>query len=344
MKPTLKMLPPTLLMSLIRSRAGLALLLWSLTSLAGRGLPAQPAGNTSTQAGIALQQLEQEIKVKDSLYRIQKLDELRQLENKYKTEVQSNQIATLKEQEKITAMRSQTLVGLIVAGALALALAVVVWRLLVIRASRKRQEVEQRLNRARMNPHFFFNVLTSLQSLSLDEKRNAEVPAYLAKYARIMRQSLESTYSDLIPVEEEMEFLRQYLDLQKLRFPGKFNYAISLGTAVDPWEMYLPSMLLHPFIETILEQGFQDVKWRGEVGIHVDIRGGQYEITVTDAVAEGNEGLTPAFAGQSTQIVRERLALMNQKYKSRSDFEITPSPEGRGYKITINLPVFDGNQ
>lgn len=287
----------------------------------------------------ALEALKQYQIFKDSADVKLKSGAVAELEKKYKSERQAAEIALLDQKQISDRLWLNVLIvmgaGLLLA-VIAVAILYLIW---ANRTAIAQAEVEQRLNRSRMNPHFFFNVLSSLQAMSLQDDRRPEVGQYLGKYARIMRQSLESTYADLVPLEEEFQFLKQYLDLQKLRFPGKFDYTLSVEPGLDPSRFLLPSMLLQPFIENSIEHGFKNISWMGQLQVQVNIQGELFQITVSDNGQDSGEKKQDAYPSRATQIVKERLELLNLKYKSQSDFEIIRPKEGSGYVIKIWLPV-----
>jgi tetratricopeptide (TPR) repeat protein len=283
--------------------------------------------------------LEQSAAAKDSIARVDKLSSLNDLREKYKSELKDDQILKLNQEKQIGDLQKWWLGTLIISGLLILLVIAVMFRLSVARAAMRQAEIEQRLNRSRMNPHFFFNVLTSLQAMALDGARSGETAGYLAKYARIMRQSLESTYTDVVPLEDELSFLRQYLDLQMMRFPGKFNYEFHIHPDLDPWEVLVPSMLLQPFVENSIEHGFKNLSGIGLLTVNLKPAANGIEITIHDNGMASSDSLSvKGHTGRATQIVTDRLYLLNKRFRSRAGFQIE-NGTGEGYTVTIQLPI-----
>ena len=73
-------------------------------------------------------------------------------------------------------------------------------------------EIEQRLNRSRINPHFFFNALTTLQGLAVKENDGKKIALNLYRFSSLMRKTLESSYNDSVTIEDELNFINQYID------------------------------------------------------------------------------------------------------------------------------------
>ena len=79
--------------------------------------------------------------------------------------------------------------------------------------------------RAQMNPHFMFNTLSSIQHF-VSSNNTDEALRYLSKFAKLMRVVLDNSKRKEISINDEIRALELYLDLEKLRFKGKFDYSI----------------------------------------------------------------------------------------------------------------------
>jgi tetratricopeptide (TPR) repeat protein len=110
--------------------------------------------------------------------------------------------------------------------------------------------------RAQMNPHFLFNALNGIQSFIHSE--NSDMASrYLAKFAGLVRQALTLSNSDLISLEEEVSFIKDYLFInQKLRFEGKLEYQVIIDEEIDEDRIVVPPMMIQPFVENAIEHGF----------------------------------------------------------------------------------------
>jgi two-component system, LytTR family, sensor kinase len=114
--------------------------------------------------------------------------------------------------------------------------------------------------RAQMNPHFMFNALNSIQHHIHSEDR--EVAAmYLAKFAKLMRSSLEYSELEIISLENEIEFLEDYLTInQKLRFDDKLQFSIIVDEEIEEDITGVPTMIVQPYIENAIEHGIRSKK------------------------------------------------------------------------------------
>ncbi|WP_111685551.1 histidine kinase [Winogradskyella tangerina] len=134
---------------------------------------------------------------------------------------------------------------------------------------RESLQMQQRLLRSQMNPHFIFNTLSVIQNQVKENKDDAV--NYLIKFSRLLRLILENSLSDYVELEDEIESLRKYLDLQLFRFPNKFEYHIELANIEDESEFLIPPMLIQPFVENSIEHGFLDLNYKGQLRINLSL-------------------------------------------------------------------------
>jgi LytS/YehU family sensor histidine kinase len=105
-----------------------------------------------------------------------------------------------------------------------------------------------------MNPHFFFNSLNSIENFIMqNEKKLAS--DYLNKFARFIRGILDSSSSDLIEINKDIESLQLYIDLEQLRFNNKFTYCCNVDTQLLHGEYHVPALLVQPFLENAINHG-----------------------------------------------------------------------------------------
>jgi tetratricopeptide (TPR) repeat protein len=126
---------------------------------------------------------------------------------------------------------------------------------------------QQRLLRAQMNPHFIFNVLSSIQNLVKKDAKAAS--KFITKFSRLLRTVLENSRQNFVPLEDEIEVLKNYLDLQKLRFPDLFEYQIDLDDVLEGSMIAIPPMLIQPFVENAIEHGFKGMERPGLIEIRL---------------------------------------------------------------------------
>lgn len=282
----------------------------------------------------ALGYLEKFRVLNDSLIDKENSDAINELEAKYNKAQDQQTIKTLGLQKK-------TYLLLALAGLFALLGLIFFIRQQSLKNKKKILETEQRLNRARMNPHFFFNALSSLQSYALEGNDGKSIASNLSKFSHIMRETLESTYKEYVTIEQETDFLNEYLELQKIRFPQKFSYSITANSNIEPDETVIPSMILQPFAENSIEHGFTGIDYPGEINISFDKKDKDLVIIVSD----NGKGLAAMpkenteHISRASQIIKDRIYLLNIKLKTKASFSIDNNTNGKGVTVVIRLPL-----
>ena len=270
-------------------------------------------------------------KMKDSVWNIEKVEKVNELEQKFNKVKNEKMIFELEKTKQLYTF-------LIVGGLLALFTLIFFFRQRSLQNKQKIMLAEQRLNRARINPHFFFNAMASLQSLSMSEK-STNTTLFISRFAKIMRQSLEITYEELVTIESEIDFITQYLEIQKLRFPDKFDYQFNVEDSLEINELKMPGMIVQPFVENAIEHGFKDIDYKGIITINFNESKEQFNIIIED----NGKGLKDVkeqkeYKSRAMQIIKDRLYLFNKQYKSNASYHAEDTSSGNGFKIVISLP------
>jgi tetratricopeptide (TPR) repeat protein/anti-sigma regulatory factor (Ser/Thr protein kinase) len=276
-----------------------------------------------------------EVKViMDSVQNIDRTKAVNELEKKYNQAKNEKTIKELDQEKRIYGL-------LALAALLGIAVFIFYLRQQSLKHKQTIMETEQRLNRARMNPHFFFNALTSLQSFALRENDGKTLASNISKFSHIMRETLESTYKEYITIEQEMDFLNEYLEIQKIRFPKKFTYKIEAADDVEIDEIVIPSMILQPFVENSIEHGFAGLAYEGHVDIFFKKELNEIRIEISDNGA--GLSITPKMPNEHISrargIIKDRIYLLNIKLKTKARFSIDNQIDGSGVLVKIFLPI-----
>jgi LytS/YehU family sensor histidine kinase len=215
-----------------------------------------------------------------------------------------------------------------------------------LRAQFTRINLEQRLLRAQMNPHFIFNSLCAVQDFILAGKPQ-KANTFLTKISRLMRNILENSREEFIPLEKEIETVKLYLDLQQLRFENEFDYSISLDGTIDPENLSIPPMLTQPCVENSIEHGLLPLKEKGHLRVTYSISNGLMKLEVTDNGIGRKEAAAKAAAkgakkSVSTKVTAERLENFRKTLRKKSiSYEIIDlydNDRAAGTKVVMMLP------
>jgi two-component sensor histidine kinase len=298
--------------------------------MAGVMYPAYKANGNLPEAFTLLELYK---KLSDSTFNKENSTIITEMEQKYKKVENEKKISALAQQKRIYLL-------LAIAGLFGIAAIGFFLRQQKLKHKKNILETEQRLNRARMNPHFFFNALTSLQKFALKENDPQAMASNLSKFSNIMRETLESTYKEYVTIEQEMEFLNEYLEVQKIRFPHAFSYEVSADKDLDIDQLQIPAMIIQPFVENSIEHGFVGVEYAGNIIIKFASESKELRIEIKDngkglntTIKENNEHISRA-----SQIIKDRIYLLNIKLKTKAGFRID-NADGGGVLVKIHLPL-----
>ncbi len=142
-------------------------------------------------------------------------------------------------------------------------------------------DMEKKALQAQMNPHFIFNCLNSIRRLIMEEN-NENAVTYLTHFSRLVRSALKASPAGHISLEEEINMLKNYLELEKLRFKDAFDYAIEVDDSIDLFEVVLPPMLIQPYVENAVIHGMEAKESDGRIGISFHMEGSYLLVTITD--------------------------------------------------------------
>jgi len=91
-----------------------------------------------------------------------------------------------------------------------------------------------------------------------------------------MRNILDNTSRESVPLEQEISTIGNYLELQKIRYQGRFDYQITVDENIDPEATFIPPMLAQPFIENAIEHGIKHLKEQGMIMVRFNLYGPEY--------------------------------------------------------------------
>lgn len=198
-----------------------------------------------------------------------------------------------------------------------------------------------------MNPHFIFNALSSIQNYLLQNKPS-EAGLYLSQFARLIRQNLSAINAPMINLEEEIDRLKNYMDLERLRMEDKFEYAIEFDEGVEEEELMIPSMIIQPFLENAIWHGMSALEDKGMIRISFSVHNQEaLKITIEDnGIGISQSSLyTPQSKNESymgMEMTRKRLEIIGKKRNVETFVELFDAFPGRpnpGTRVIIVVPV-----
>ncbi|MCX6235461.1 MAG: histidine kinase, partial [Bacteroidetes bacterium] len=172
---------------------------------------------------------------------------------------------------------------------------------------------------------------------------------YLSKFARLVRNILDNSTEEFVALEKEINTIENYLELQKVRYAGKFDYRIEIADEIDPETMMIPPMLAQPFIENAIEHGIKHRETLGHIGIRFTLKNHTLVFEVEDdgvgrqKAREIEIKLEPDHRSMATSLTRERLANLNRKLHKKIMLEIFDLKdtvgEACGTRVRFGIPI-----
>lgn len=182
---------------------------------------------------------------------------------------------------------------------------------------KKLSELEMQALKAQINPHFVFNCLNSIKGFLFEEDFK-QADKYLDKFSELLRSTLDNSSSSLIALEEEIKYLDNYLQLEKLRFDDKFTYKVLVEEGIDKRSIFVPAMLLQPYVENAIRHGIRHLENKqGLLQISVTASGDGIQCSIDDngigreKAVQLRNALHTEYQSRGMQISKRRAELYN---------------------------------
>jgi len=301
----------------------------------------------------ATKYLDNMIALKDSVYSIEKTKQVNEMEAKYQNAQKQKEIETLGQKNEIQKLQiSQSkyfIYGLASVILLIVALSFLLFRQNRINRTSERIELEQKLLRSQMNPHFIFNAMTSVQNYIYKEEPQVAAN-FLSSMFKLMRAIIEGSKEEYIVLEKEIITLNHYLILQQLCFQNQFDFTIDVASNIDTENTIIPPMMAQPFIENAIEHGIMNKEdGRGIISIKFLQNTDTFSVEITDngvgreRAKELNHDKIGRHLSMATGVVKDRIDLLNKKLRKKITMQIIDLKDGQnkgiGTKVVFSFPL-----
>lgn len=204
------------------------------------------------------------------------------------------------------------------------------------------RESRMKAIRSQLNPHFIFNALNSIQYLfySGDKKTASQ---FMGDFATLMRNVLDMSSKEDVPIADEQKMLTHYLDLERMRMENAFDYSFQIDENLDVEKVKLPTMLLQPYVENAVKHAFQGRKEGGKLTISIAKQNNELLVKVEDnGVGLNATEKDSSHRSFSTDANAERVKMINEgrkksvgvKMEDRADLG-----EENGTRVTLRIPL-----
>jgi len=232
-----------------------------------------------------------------------------------------------------------------------------VW-LIIYRIRRREQEktainkrigdLEQLARKAQMNPHFIFNSLNSIQQYVMDADITG-ANKFISGFSRLIRQTLDFSSRHDITLAQELDYLSNYLDLERTRLENAFGWSVSVAPDVNTAEYHIPPMILQPFVENSVRHGLRFRRDReGQVNIHIK-KENNYLVCMLEDNGIGRKAALKLksvnaieYQSKGMSLTAERIAMLNKDNPNKITMQIEDLEDGQhnalGTRVTISFP------
>jgi two-component system, LytTR family, sensor kinase len=186
--------------------------------------------------------------------------------------------------------------------------------------------------RGQMDPHFMFNTLNSIASLVYDQRGDAAV-RMIVGLSELLRRASEDSHRAQVTLQEEVEYLQRYIDIQKIRFGDRLRESIDIPDEL--LAMQVPSLLLQPLVENAIKHGISKRRSGGEIRVAGMSRDGALRLTVYNDGPWEQEDMVLAPHRVGLGNLRTRLKIL---HGDRSNLLLQPA-EGGGVEVIVTLPL-----
>ena len=209
-------------------------------------------------------------------------------------------------------------------------------------------ELEARALRAQMNPHFIFNCLNSIKALIQEGETDKSV-TYLTTFSKLIRTLFHNADKKELSLYDELETCRLYLQLEAMRFGSSFSYTIETEEGIDLKSVFIPGMIIQPFLENAIWHGLVPKEGPGILKLAVHRKGDLIEMMVEDngigrqaSLLNKNRG-NALHQSKGLNLTQSRLELDNQLKKRKASLAYTDlkdrNGKAAGTKVVITIPA-----
>jgi len=277
--------------------------------------------------------------IKDTLLSERKMEQMLDIREKYESEKREQRIETLKQERDASEAKSRLVDTVIIFSiGTILLLVVLVFFILRQRKAKEKQrkiELEQKVLRAQMNPHFIFNSLNSIQRIFIEGDVDL-ANEYISDFGKLLRIILENNGKKRVSIQNEVETLKLYLDIESIRLEGKIEYTIDISPKIDVLNNLIPPLIIQPFVENAIWHGILP-KEDDEMGVIVVSLDKESDKFLICSITDNGIGIKKSLAmkGQNGH-VSKGMSITEERLGHKIHVE---EMDAGGTKVTLKIPL-----
>jgi LytS/YehU family sensor histidine kinase len=198
-----------------------------------------------------------------------------------------------------------------------------------------------------MNPHFIFNCLNSINRYIVKSDQ-ATASLYLTRFAKLIRLILDNSNSKSITLSSELEALKLYIQMESIRFEKQFTYEILIDNEVNVDNIYVPPLIIQPYVENAIWHGLLHKEEAGILTITISASYEKLSCIIEDdgigrVKAQQLKSKSAFRKSLGMKLTEDRLALLSRKTKISASVTIkdlySSSGEARGTQVILEIPI-----
>jgi ligand-binding sensor domain-containing protein len=209
-------------------------------------------------------------------------------------------------------------------------------------------ELEQKTLRSQMNPHFIFNSLNSIQQYVV-ERDITGANNFITDFSKLIRMTLDLSANTIINMADEIDYITTYLRIEKMRLENQFDYFVNIDNTLDLKDIYLPPLLLQPYVENCIRHG---VKYKKEEKGVIKISLRKKETGIMISIEDNGIGREAAqkyksqfhiqYQSKGMNISKDRIDILNNYNDKKITIQITDlydeDNKAKGTRVDLYLP------
>ncbi len=295
----------------------------------------------------ALEAYELSVNARDSLAKEDIRKKALEKEFTYNLEKKENENKLLAQKNQIQALKlNQNKYFLVGFGILVLLILIIAQLLLKqnkLKALQQSMLLEQRLISSQMNPHFVFNSLNSIQQLIMN-KENEKAELYLSKFAKLIRELLESNTRESLTIGEEVVILTGYIEMEARRFGNTFVFSVDVDPKINKEKNNIPHMMIQPFVENAIWHGLLPKEGNRNLLITFLYNTDKTIKCIIEDNGVGREASKKKIStfkkkSLALSFIKQRLELMKETLKVSGSIEIIDKLNDRGESLGTRIEL-----
>ncbi|TCI85070.1 tetratricopeptide repeat-containing sensor histidine kinase [Tenacibaculum sp. M341] len=275
---------------------------------------------------------------KDSLNNAQQKEKVTAITEKFESEKKEQQIQLLNSENKLKESKIQNQKGLLIA-ITSIVILLTAFTFLWFKHQKNKQSLQEaslkhKLFQTQLNPHFLFHSLNSIQSFIYLNKKEDSLN-YISNYSKLMRSIFDNSSIDFITIEEDVDHMKAYLELQKVNFKNNVDFSIHADKEILNYK--IPPMFIQPYIENAIQHGIKQLE-NGKVSVNYNNKPNSIEVIIFDNgkgfESKSNQQLLEKKS--SSKVIEQRILNLQKTYNYEITHEVfSNTPNETKIKLTF---------